>query len=75
MAEENLTFASYRMDRAKNTPTVYDARLFGPAPDRPGRLLVGEQPSKWAGWMLLTCVALVVLGVIVYKLRSKPGAA
>ena len=42
LARENLTFAEYRMPRARSNRTYYDANEMGPAPPKLGMLVPGS---------------------------------
>ena len=44
LANQNLTFARYKMPRRRNDPSFYDTKLHGPAPEQPGVRISAAEP-------------------------------
>jgi hypothetical protein len=49
LANQNLTFAEYRMPARRNNSRSYDAKLKGPAPKRQGMLIGERRPTGGPG--------------------------
>ncbi|MEC8338158.1 MAG: DUF2330 domain-containing protein [Planctomycetota bacterium] len=64
VAEENLTFASYRMPETRNKASIYDARRRGPATKQPGirkegKVRIGISWWRWLGLGLFAGAGLI----------------
>ena len=68
VARENLTFRSYVMASGLNLPSVYDAKVLGPAPAVAGKRYEGDRPTGWVDsfWVALMVVVAAWIGARVY---------
>ena len=64
VAEENLTFASYKMPETRNKASVYDALQHGPAAKQPGIRKEGKVQTGISWWRWLGLGLFAVAGLI-----------
>jgi hypothetical protein len=68
VADENITFAAYEMPALKNKAEAYDAKIRGPAGEKPGVLKLGQATPSQPWWQALS--ALLIGAGLVLCCRS-----
>ena len=67
IAEENLTFAAYKMPEAQNNPERYDAKIRGPAGKQEGILKLGQATVRNPWWKSLSLLLFGGIGILIWQ--------
>ena len=73
IAEDNLTFAAYKMPEAQNNAERYDAKIHGPAGKQRGILKLGEAQTGNPLWRRLSLLLFGGVGLLLWKNRRSRG--